>query len=182
MAEEKADVLDERGNKTGEILPLGIVHERELWHGSVFVWIINSKKEILFQFRAESKQLNPSCWDTSVAGHIVAGDKPEVSGVREVNEEIGTEIKVSDLNFLGKFSEEGLMTDGKVHREHMFIFSLYRELDIASLKIQQEELTAVKWIPAKELEHILSDPKRRKELSSHEDKLFRFAIQAAQRS
>lgn len=47
--EELIDVLDENGNKTGEILTRKQVHEQGLWHKIVAVAIIDKDGNILMQ-------------------------------------------------------------------------------------------------------------------------------------
>ena len=38
-------------------------------------------------------------WDTSVAGHVTAGEDPITSAVREIEEEIGLQVNKEDLQF-----------------------------------------------------------------------------------
>ncbi len=71
-SEEQYKILDETGKKTGQVLSKSEVHEKELRHGSVFIWIYNNEGEVLLQFRAKDKKSFPSVWDVSVAGHISA--------------------------------------------------------------------------------------------------------------
>ena len=179
MAQEMFDVLDDRGNKTGEVLSNDLVHERELWHGVVHVWILNSKNEILLQLRGPKMKLFPNCWDTSVAGHISAGDTKEQAALREIEEEIGVKVDEDDLTELGAMSEQLPYKAGGKHKEHVWVFLLRKDLDIASLKLQSNELTEVKWFSAKELEDLLKDSRGRKKFSAHDDALFYFAISAA---
>ena len=49
---ELIEVLDENGQKTGQILDKEIIHQNGLWHQEVAVWIFNSKGETLVQRRA----------------------------------------------------------------------------------------------------------------------------------
>jgi len=178
-AAEMFDVLDAEGALTGEALPGEEVHSRELWHGSAHVWIVNATQEILLQYRAADKRLLPSCWDTSAAGHISAGSNASQTAVREVGEEIGLEITEAELEELGKFTEELRMVSGTIHREHMTIFGVKKDFLLEDLHIQQEELTELKLVAAGELETMLNDSVRRKELSGHDNKLFELAIQFA---
>jgi isopentenyl-diphosphate Delta-isomerase len=181
MVEEMVDVLDEHGNKTGEVLALTKVHKLGLWHSTVFVWIINPRKEILLQLRSPKMQLNPGVWDASVAGHIAANEDPKSAGAREVKEEIGLEVNESELEFIDKYLFEYQVNKTHKHRELLIIYLLRADFNTKDLKIQNEELADIKWVRANELEKILNDPTRRQELSNHDDKLFRYAINTARK-
>jgi isopentenyl-diphosphate Delta-isomerase len=179
---EMFDVLNEDAQKTGESLPRDEVHFRELWHGSVHVWIINSEDKILLQFRAANKKIFPNCWDTSVAGHISAGDTPKSAAIREVAEEIGIHITEDELHEVGRTTESLPFIAGGMHNEHNWVFILHKDLDISALQLQKSELQKVKWFSVHELEDILGSPTRRKELSLHDDELVGFAITAVKGS
>ena len=62
MSNELIDVLDENGNKTGEILSRDEIHKKGLWNRSIVVAIINKKNEILLQQRAKNKEKNAGMW------------------------------------------------------------------------------------------------------------------------
>src|SRR5262245_16645361 len=126
--EEMVDVLDESGQRTGEVLPKSVVHARELWHTSAHIWIINSKGEILMQYRVADKKILPSCWDTSVAGHVSAGTTPAESGLRELEEEIGLDATLDELKPVGEFMETLPMTTGQQHHEKVHVFTLRRDI------------------------------------------------------
>lgn len=67
---EYLDILDEKGNKTGEVKPRQEVHSKGYWHKGVHIWIINSKKELLVQRRSANKDVYPNKLYISVAGHV----------------------------------------------------------------------------------------------------------------
>jgi len=179
MSEEMYDVMDEAGKNTGQVLPWRVVHDRELWHGTVHIWIINSKREILMQFRGPNKKLLPNCWDSSVAGHVSAGESPRSTAIREIAEEIGLKVNTSELEEVGSLTEQLNYVTGGVHKEHETVFIIRKDLNIRKLKIQKSEIAKVKWFTSYEIEDILSSPLRRKELSKHADKLFYYAISMA---
>lgn len=181
MPEELIDVLDDKGKKTEEVLSKSSVHEHELWHGSIHAWIVNPKGQILLQFRGPDKKLFPNCWDTSVAGHIAAGESPKNAAVREISEEIGIEIGESELEQVSFVSEQLPFIAGGTHREHNWVFVVHKDLDVTKLRLQKSEVVKTKWFKVDELEAILASPERRKELSKHDDKLFRLAINEARK-
>ncbi len=86
---EKIDVLNEKGELTGEIRTKKEVHELGLWHKSNHVWILNSEGELLLQHRAKNKENYGNAWDISAAGHVSAGESGIESALREIKEELG---------------------------------------------------------------------------------------------
>ena len=46
---ENIDIVDELGNKTGEVKSREEVHEKGLLHKTVHIFVINNKKDILMQ-------------------------------------------------------------------------------------------------------------------------------------
>ena len=53
--EELIDVLDENGNRTGEILTREEIHQKGLCHRIVVIAIIDAKGNILMQQRSKNK-------------------------------------------------------------------------------------------------------------------------------
>ncbi len=178
--QEDYDILDDNGQLTGRSMNGVLVHEKGLRHGSVHVWIIDQNQQILLQFRAANKKIFPSCWDTSVAGHLSSGDTAFTAATREISEEIGIKISVDDLVLLGEFPEEFKMITGQVHREYNWVLGTRQNFYLSNLKIQKSELTDLKLVSSSELHEILNDESRRKELSGHADMLFELAIKFAE--
>lgn len=56
---EYLDILDEEGNKTGEIKPRKEVHSNGYWHKGVHIWIINSKKNYWYKGEVKIKMYTP---------------------------------------------------------------------------------------------------------------------------
>ena len=93
--DELFDVVDENDQvlrqETREV-----VHAEKLLHRAVHVFIFNKRKELLLQKRSRLKDVHPGDWDSSVAGHVDAGEGYEVTAIREMEEEAGvkdTEIQ-----------------------------------------------------------------------------------------
>ncbi len=129
------------------------VHRDGNWHRAIDIWILNSKGELLIQKRAEEKESYPGLWEISCSGHITAGDKPLPSAVRECKEELGIEIKESDLKYLFEVKEEHITNNSTfINREIKDVFLLEKDLDPNSLTLQKDEVSAVRFIPHKKLE------------------------------
>ena len=70
--EELLKVYDENHNFTGKYEKRSIVHEKQLFHDEVALWIINSNKEVLLQKRNPNKKINPNKY-ALCAGHVGGG-------------------------------------------------------------------------------------------------------------
>lgn len=167
---ELFDVLDEKGDKTGIKKNKREIHEKGFWHGSVHVWIYNSKGEILLQKRAKDKDYWPGMWDISAAGHISAGESIEESAVRELEEELGIKIDFSKLKKIDVIKDEKHAEEINYHNkefEHVFLFRF--DDDISKLQFKDGEVDKVKFISIEQLKKELKDPKLSKKYVSHGD-------------
>jgi isopentenyl-diphosphate delta-isomerase len=79
-----------------------VAHRDGLWHATIHVWVLDADGRVLLQQRSFSKAQFPGWWDISAAGHIGAHE----SGVREVSEELGADVTLDDLDFLGVYRVE----------------------------------------------------------------------------
>jgi isopentenyldiphosphate isomerase len=97
--DELFDVLDEFGLPTGETKARALVHKDGDWHRSFHLWIIKDGTHVLLQRRSSKKDLEPNKLDVTVGGHFSAGETL-LEVVREVQEEIGLEVQLKDLEFI----------------------------------------------------------------------------------
>lgn len=148
---ELFDICDEQGNPTGETVERSEAHAQGICHRTAHIWI--AKKEhgrykVLLQKRAMNKDSFPGRYDTSSAGHIQAGDEPLESAVRELGEELGIKAEAADLDFAGTFRiQYEKEFHGKMFRDNevAFVFVYQKQVDIADMTIQKEELDGVCW-------------------------------------
>jgi len=91
--EEWFPVVDENGNVTGKALRR-ICHDGKsmLLHPVVHLHLFNTKGELFLQKRAETKDIEPGKWDTSVGGHVSLDESIDAALLREVREELGLNI------------------------------------------------------------------------------------------
>lgn len=150
---EHFDILDEQGNKTGQMKPRNDVHRDGDWHRVVHAWIINGKGELLLQKRAKNKEMYPNMWDISSAGHVCAGDDSIVSAIREVEEELGLVLAKKDFEHLFTVKNQVVLHDGAfINNEFDDVYLVTMEVDISKLILQKEELSEVKWVDFVEYE------------------------------
>ena len=100
------DIIDEKGNPTGETVTRDQAHAEGIPHRTAHIWIIRQKDgrvQVLLQKRSQNKDSFPGKFDTSSAGHIQAGDEPLESAIRELHEELGIQATPAQLQFAGTF-------------------------------------------------------------------------------
>ena len=64
------------------------VHRQKLKHRAVHIFIFNEQEQLFMQKRSLLKDNFPGLWDSSVAGHLDAGEDYDAACIREVNEEL----------------------------------------------------------------------------------------------
>lgn len=89
--EEVFDVVDGSDNVIYQA-SRSDVHRLRLMHRSVHVLLFNSQGDIFLQKRATHKKCNPGMWDTSAAGHVIAGERYDDAAARELNEELAVPL------------------------------------------------------------------------------------------
>lgn len=160
MADELIDICDENNNLLNIQKMKNEAHKNGLWHRASHIWIYNSNGEILLQLRAKEKPLYPNMWDISVAGHISTGEDPIISGLREVEEEIGLELKKEDLNFWMIRKVKAIFREIK-NNEFYYVYFFKFDGDINQLKLQKEEVQRIQFLPIDKIEEELKiNPKK----------------------
>ncbi len=89
---ESLDVVNEQ-DEVIEQLPRGEVHERNLLHRAVHVFVTNKGGDLFLQKRSMLKDSHPGKWDSSASGHVDPGESYSDCAVREMWEEIWVEPK-----------------------------------------------------------------------------------------
>ncbi|NLL44514.1 MAG: NUDIX domain-containing protein [Mollicutes bacterium] len=108
---------------------------------------MNDNGEFLIQKRSSIRQINPNKW-AFTGGTIIAGEKSEEGAMSETKEELGIDLNINDLEFLLSFK-----------REHDFLDVWLARVNIKleNIKIQEEEVSEVKWVSLKELDTIINN-------------------------
>lgn len=168
MAEEIFDIVDEKGQPTGETVTRSQAHAEGVRHRTAHIWVVRDngdKTEVLLQKRALNKDSFPGRYDTSSAGHIQAGDEPLESAIRELSEELGIQADADDLNFAGTFPiQYEKEFHGKMFRDNeiAFVYVYDEDVDIDKLTIQKEELDSVEWFDLEEVYQACQPPRDEK--------------------
>lgn len=145
---EFIDILDQNGNKTGEILSREEASNKKLSYSIIIVAIIKNNK-VLIQKRSKYRKKDANMWDLSVAGHVLSKETNLEACVREVKEEIGLDYKESDFNFIFTYKIENLFFN--------FFTINDNNINIENIKLQKEEVEEVKFLDIKLLNDIFND-------------------------
>lgn len=143
-ADEMLAVVDDNDNSIGKARRKEI-HKKGLLHREVFVYIINSQKQVLIQKRAEDQ-----CWDHSVGGHFPAEQDYLEAAQRETEEELGVRLDRGDFEELGKERLEKL-THEKINRRFAKIFIVRKDIPLGDFKIDRGEVAEIRYFSKKEL-------------------------------
>ena len=150
---ELLDIVDEKGNPTGEVKERALIHREGLLHRTSHVWIARKNQksgmDLLLQKRSAKKDSHPGCYDISSAGHIPAGCGYLESALRELEEELGVTARPEELEDKGlrricwdEVFHGELFKDRQVSR----VYLLWKEIDITKLRLQKEEVESVMWM------------------------------------
>lgn len=75
-----------------------VVHARKLFHRAIHVFVLDAAGRMLVQKRSSAKDSAPGLWCSSCSGHLDAGEDYLAAAVRELEEELGLEIRPEDLS------------------------------------------------------------------------------------
>ena len=98
MEEELLEIVNPQGEIIG-VRPRSEIHGNpKMIHRVVHVLLFNSQGALLLQKRSMKKDVAAGMWDTSVGGHVDAGETIDDAVRREMKEELG--ISLCDPEFL----------------------------------------------------------------------------------
>ena len=139
---EKWDLYTLDRVKTNRVITRGDDIPKNLYHLVVHVCIFNAKNQMLIQQRQTFKKGWPNMWDITVGGSAMIGENSRQAAMREVAEELGLKIDLEkNPPVITKYFSEGFDD----------IYILEKEIDISDLKLQYEEVQAVKWAGIEEI-------------------------------
>ena len=142
---ELLDIVDEKGNPTGETVPREVAHREGIRHRTAHVWIFRRRGgvvQILLQKRSDNKDSDPGCYDISSAGHIPAGSDYIPSAVRELKEELGVDMNGDELIYCGqrrfRFERE---FHGSMFRDNQVsnVYALWLDREEEAFVLQEEK-------------------------------------------
>lgn len=158
---EILNIVNENDEVVGEDTRENI-HKKGLLHREINVFVLNKKKEIMFQKRTKDKDTYPGLLGSSVGGHLEIGDNYEQAAIREFKEELGLNIKNGDLIFLKKIKGKRFDdVSNKINHYYKSIY-FYRWDEKEKIVLDKNEVDGIVFYSSDEL----------KNLSNNEKKLF----------
>jgi len=145
--DDKYDVLDEGGHKTGDLLELRSIHAQELWHEVTNVWVMNTRGELLMQLRAPNMELSPNVWDVTIGTHLRPGEEPVMAGIRALKNELGIEIASEEFKQLFNILCANPMPNGRTHKVLGHVYMVQKDIDLTQLSYDPEKITKFAWVP-----------------------------------
>ena len=146
--EEFWDVYDENRVFQNRTIRRGDPFAEGEYYVCCEVWLVNSKGEMLLTQRHPGKKAG-GLWEF-VGGGVLAGETTAQGAVREVKEEIGILLTESELSLL------------HVHRQRNYFMDVYlvkKDVDIASVVLDENETTDAKWVSKEELSVMIEKQK-----------------------
>lgn len=176
--DELIDILNQDGSPTGKTELKSVAHANGLFHSTIHLWCYSLDGCLLLQQRGKSKETYPLKWDVSVAGHIGAGESPEISVFRECQEEIGITIETENLKKITVYKKEKKHNKGIFDREYVHVFIYELDKSIALTK-QESEVESLVWISIKDFESWITQ--KHEGLIPGSEKRFEFVISEIQK-
>lgn len=135
--DELLDLVNEKDEVIGTVWKSEAHKDPTKIHREIAIAVFNDRGETLFQRRSLKKTLDPGMWQLTAAGHVGAGELPEVAAVREVEEEVGIDVKPVFVN-------KELIRNNNQSRFFYIYYSLVKGNPKAIL--QEDEVADSLWI------------------------------------
>lgn len=180
--DEYIDIVTSEGLPTGKTALKSEAHKNGWYHNTVHLWLFTNKGDVLLQQRSHKKPIHPLLWDVSVAGHIDSGESFVEAAVRECEEEIGLMVNPEDLIHIGTSLHKSEYNEGTVkdYEFHQIYISEF-EGNLEKLKIQQDEVEAVKMVDFKTFEELLIQSETNHHFIASNSSYYRFVIKEIQK-
>ncbi|WP_433750297.1 NUDIX hydrolase [Falsibacillus pallidus] len=143
METELIKIVDENGTELG-VAPREEIHRLGHWHETFHCWFVTRENKVDYihlQLRSEDKKDYPNLLDITTAGHLLA-DETVSDGLREVKEEVGIELALSELIPLGVIPYEVVRGD-LIDRERAHTYLYIQEGPINNYELQKEEVAGI---------------------------------------
>lgn len=140
---ERFDILDINGERTGRTALKGTALRTGEYYLGVHVYVYRTPDIFLLQQRALDKKFLPGGWDIHM-GHVIAGESSSQAAVREIQEELGVDVRMANFRHAHRFLWE--------EYHHMVdIYFLKLDKMISELHLQASEVIDVKFVSRSEM-------------------------------
>ncbi len=128
--------------KTGKTKERSAPFRPAEYHLVVHICIFNSQGQMLIQQRQPFKDGWPNMWDITVGGSSLSGEYSAQAAHRELEEEIGLSVDFTNIR-------PHLTVNYEYGFDDYYLLEL--DVDTSTLKLQYEEVQAVKWASCEEI-------------------------------
>ena len=165
LMSESVILVDENDSAIGSASKVSAHYQAGLLHRAFSVLMFDREGRLLLQKRADDKVTFPGVWANSCCSHPLSSDTEseliDASGVkraaiRKLHQELGIspdELSLDDFHFVTKMMYSARMNADWIEREIDHILVIQADVDI---KINQNEVSEVKWVSKQELHQILA--------------------------
>lgn len=141
---ELVDILNKQNEYTGVIKDRKSLIEGE-YRNLVHIWIINSKNEILIQRRSKLKKHFPNKWSVT-SGCVDTKESLVETCIRECKEELNVDVDKNNLEYVMSYKKNPVIVQ---------VFVLYQDIELEKIKLQEEEVSEIKFVNSDELKEII---------------------------
>jgi isopentenyldiphosphate isomerase len=110
-------LVDRNGIATGQATRQQCHGNPRLIHLVVHLHVFDPSGRLFLQKRSQTKDTNPGLWDTSVGGHVTAGEAVEHAVIREAREEL-------DIDAAGAVFLYSMLNENDFESEYARCYSL----------------------------------------------------------
>ncbi len=164
------DVYDKNRQPVGKTHVRGVPMKKGEYHLVVFVWVFNSRGQVLLTRRAPEKQSYAGLW-AHTGGSVLAGESSLHAICRELREETGICAREEEFQLVESYIRTGDFCD---------VYFLTKDVEIFQLTMQPGETCEAKWVSREELERMIGknevaapDVKRYRQLQDRLEGLLR---------
>lgn len=146
----KWDLYDNKFKKTGIVIKDSDNIEDGMYHFSINVWILNSKKQLLLIRNTLNYNMHyPGFW-SSINENVLSGESPIDTCIKSINSKIG--INVSNF--------ETKKIDTKLRDPYHYIYETYivnKDIDLKDICFTDNTVVQAKWVDLKELYNMIEN-------------------------
>ena len=165
LMSEAVILVDENDSAIGSASKVSAHYQAGLLHRAFSVLMFDREGRLLLQKRADDKVTFPGVWANSCCSHplssdteseLIAASGVKRAAIRKLHQELGIspdELSLDDFHFVTKMMYSARMNADWIEREIDHILVIQADVDI---KINQNEVSEIKWVSKQELRQILA--------------------------
>ncbi|MBQ6431850.1 MAG: NUDIX domain-containing protein [Oscillospiraceae bacterium] len=142
------DVYDENRNPLGRTIRRGSRMKKGEYHLVVFVWVFNSRGQLLLTKRSPEKRSFPNKWDPT-GGAVQRGENSLQAVQRELFEETGIRAAQSEFELIDTYRRAG-------KNDICDVYFLRKDVGLDELVMQEGETCGAMWVSRQELERMIA--------------------------